>query len=692
MKTEILNINFSLIEILKFKEIEAPLFQRPYSWGIGKLSEKSTNYFEEFLSNNKKNSYLGTISIHSKSKYDYEKICKKDFLVNLSDGQHRLATALISLQVVYDIMNENPKFNKRVNNYMKRQENLNWNIHGFEIKEYISDILKNSNLKIMKKNLRSENILKHLTNEKQEIKDLLNVNESIQKQINNIKSIRGDKLGNTQKNESKKNLRQEIQRNNKKIKEIEKDSPVYSSYINIKNHIGEIINTNTEKLNEEEADKIEDLKMDQLMVVVDFIIRFDKFKIGLTILQPLTNQCATNDSLMIENEAFLMFNELNAQAEPLTPFELLKSFLSQKFKSEPLNVAKKQFLKYLTEKSDEQQKISHFGLDDKNIIDFIMKISSRTKDSYIFVNNFYTSSEDDLLNEIIKINGFFTIIENTQISLTEKENNIPLSKILLNLFIKNNMTIPLLVFYIKYLAKKEKEKESITEEDRLKIFKTLVQLLLMTTYVPKSGKRPNLMRDLIKEKESINDANQYIYKHFFVEDKNQFKTVLRKHLNEFEFGQQKHRGIGKLLLICEASKNITTDLKNYNELTYEHIFPSEYKDSKDNEHNEIFDKYNEFVITNESSKNNLDKTMDYTELLGNSTILHGKINSKLSNLSPYEKVIKIQNNTEEEINRNSFLNQEHLSFLENNYSDWGVDLIQNRTESIADIIISFLID
>jgi hypothetical protein len=660
MKTEVLNINFTLIDILKFKEINAPLFQRPYSWGIKKnnidLENKPVEYFKEFLSNNNKNLFLGTIFIHSKTRYDYTKEDKKEFLVNLSDGQHRLAMSIISLEAVKDIIKENKIIKNYVDSALKRKDPPE------EAETQIDKILKNSHLKIMTDSLQPEFLIEILRKEKEKIKGLLDNNEILSNKILVLDSMKN--LGILEK-ENKKEYQQLKKSNNLAINDIENKSPIYASYIKVKNYIKNLV----------AEDEVVNIEHEKSLIINDFLNRFNNFKIGLLILHP--DQTNTNSEIDIENEAFLMFNQLNAQALPLTPSDLFYSFLSKTFKSEELNKEKDELLSYLnfSDSSMNLAKFNYFGLEQKNIIDFIIKISSNETQPYIFVNKLYTDSEDNLLIKINKINKYFKIVFKFYDKI---ENNLPYNiRTLFNIFFQSNNTMTLFIFILKTLSQKENI-DNITNKEYLDIFKILVLLSAMTTYIPSSGKRPNLARDLIK-KDSIEEAIYYFKEHFNTVDIEDIKKIFKGHLINFGFGAAKHRNIAKLLLICEIGDNLKNDLKEYKNIHYEHIFPEKYNTSKTIPHldHAVKIKYDNFYLSGE----------DYIDCLGNATILSSEINTSLSNLSPFEKVEKMKNNA---INRNSSINQEHIDFLYKHCEDWDSVLIIKRGEAIAENIIKFL--
>lgn len=664
MKTEVLNINFTLIDILKFKEINAPLFQRPYSWGIKKnnidLENKPVEYFKEFLSNNNKNLFLGTIFIHSKTRYDYTKEDKKEFLVNLSDGQHRLAMSIISLEAVKDIIKENKIIKNYVDSALKRKDPPE------DAETHIENILKHSHLKIMTDNLQSEFLIELLRREKSKIKSLLDNNEILSNKIINLDNVKNlTKLEKDNNKLIKIDYQQKRKENILTINEIENKSPIYASYIKVKNYIKNL-SVEDEGVN---------IEYEKSLIIIDFLDRFNNFKIGLLILHP--DQTKTNAEIDIENEAFLMFNQLNAQALPLTPSDLFYSFLSKTFKLDELNKAKEELLSYLnfSEVSMTFTKFNYFSLEQKNIIDFIMKISSNETQPYIFVNKLYTDSEENLLLKINKINKYFRIVFKFYDKI---ENNLPYNiRTLFNIFFESNNTMTLFIFILKTLGQKENI-DNVTNKEYLDIFKIVVLLTAMTTYIPPSGKRPNLARDLIK-KNSIEEAIYYFKEHFNTSDITIIKNLFKEHLIRFGFGAAKHRNIAKLLLICEIGDNIKNDLKEYKNIHYEHIFPERYNTSKQipNLDLSIKIKYDNFYLNND----------DHIDYLGNATILSSEINTSLSNLSPFEKVEKMKNNA---INRNSSVNQEHIDFLYDNYADWDDVLIINRGEIIANSIIKFL--
>lgn len=662
MKTEVLNMNFTLMDILKFKEIEAPLFQRPYGWGIKKdkidLENKPVEYFRDFLCNNNKNLFLGTVFVHSKARYDYTKEDKKDFSVNLSDGQHRLAMSIISLEVVKDILSENKEVLDFSNSAFSRK--------GIpDLILYIDNILNKSNLKIMKDNLISENLIRLLKKEKTKVSRLIDDNESLTKKINELNELSKktkDKQEKKEYNNNKKNYQQLIKTNHKKINDMEKESAVYSSYIKVKNYIKNI-----------QADK--NIDYEKSLIIVDFIERFNNFKLGLIVLHP--DQTNTNEDLDIENEAFLMFNQLNAQAQPLTPTDLFYSFLSKEFNSAELNKSKEELLDFLRFENDSKksQILEYFGINKKNILDFIMKISSKEKEHYVYVNKLYTDSDVDLEEKIKRINLYFrTIIKFHKKLNTDIEHKL---KFLFKFFFDNNNTLPLFIFILKILINEE-NMDHMIKNDYYKIFKTLVLLSIMTTYIPISGKRPNLARDLNK-KNTIEEADIYIKNHFEVDNDERLKELLKEHLIKFEFGVPKHRNLAKLLFVCEIGDSIDDTLKESKNVHYEHIFPKKYNMDKDipNLEEEFKNKYDDFYLNDEK----------YIDVLGNATILSAGINKSLSNLSPFEKLEKFKN---KEINKNCSINQTHLDFLFSNAKEWSKELILERGEVISDNIISFL--
>jgi hypothetical protein len=665
MKTEVLNINFTLIDILKFKEINAPLFQRPYSWGIKKnnidLENKPVEYFRDFLSNNNKNLFLGTIFIHSKTRYDYTKEDKKEFLVNLSDGQHRLAMSIISLEAVKDIIKENKTIKNYVDASLRRKDPPE------EAETHIENILKNSHLKIMTENLQSEFLIDLLRKEKESIKRLLDNNELLSNKIINLDNIKKiDKIEKENNKLIKKDYQQMKKDNTLKISDIENKSPIYASYIRVKNYIKNLT-ADDEGVN---------IEYEKALIVIDFLERFSNFKIGLLILHP--DQTKTSGEIDVENEAFLMFNQLNAQALPLTPSDLFYSFLSKTFKLEDLNKEKEELLSYLnfSDTSTIFTKFNYFSLEQKNIIDFIMKISSNETQHYIFVNKLYTDSEDDLLLKIKTINKHLKILFKFYDKI---ESSLPYNiRVLFNIFFESNNTMTLFVFILKVLNKKENI-DNMTNKEYLDIFKIVVLLSAMTTYIPSSGKRPNLARDLVK-KNNIDEALYYFKEHFNMETIDNIKKMFKEHLITFAFGVPKHRNIAKLLLICEIGNEIKNDLKEYKNIHYEHIFPEKYNINKTipNLNPNIKSRYDNFY---------LDYGDEYIDCLGNSTILSSEINTSLSNLSPFEKVEKFKNNS---INRNSSVNQQHIDFIYENYDKWDKELIESRGQNIADNIIKFL--
>ena len=208
----------------------------------------------------------------------------------------------------------------------------------------------------------------------------------------------------------------------------------------------------------------------------------------------------------------------------------------------------------------------------------------------------------------------------------------------------------------------------------------IVVLLIMTTYIPKSGKRPNLARDLNKCN-NLEEGFVYVRKHFQVNNDSELKDLIFAHLADFEFGVSKHRNIGKLLLICEIGNNISNDLKVYKDVHYEHIFPQKYKPYKENEllSEELKNKYDEFYDSQDKMK--------YIENIGNATLLYGKINQQFSNITPFEKAEKIKGDS---FYRNCCINQKHIDDLCNDSEVWTENLILKRGREMSENIINFL--
>lgn len=93
--TDVLIQPLSLLRLVWFHEIGMPLFQRPFNWGSsGENFDKALQYFDRFLQNKEANLFFGAVFVHATRRYDYAR--DEAVSVQLSDGQHRLATVVLA--------------------------------------------------------------------------------------------------------------------------------------------------------------------------------------------------------------------------------------------------------------------------------------------------------------------------------------------------------------------------------------------------------------------------------------------------------------------------------------------------------------------------------------------------------------------------------------------------------------------
>lgn len=647
-KTDVLIQQLSIQTILNFESIKMPIFQRKYSWGEEKKESKALDYFEDFLINKDNNSFFGSLFIHSNLRFDYS--LDKTVSVYLSDGQHRMITLAISAFALYSNLE---RLNLIDDDKSEKDSILSHSIFKNILKIKLECIINNNGFIV--------NIIPFIQQKIQELEkinnDIISQKSLLQSKLNTLSQIKNV----AERDKKRKELKKD---NNKTIKELEKDIksineiPVFFSYKKIYNYISEK-NSNT-----------------ILRMGSKFIDRINSLRTGVISLQAEQGEKVSDE--VIEAEAFSMFTQMNGQAIPLSSGELFKSFISQKISNND------SIIKFFQLESEEYNIINnHFGLNDpEKIVDFLQKLdlgkepsNINFKTPYTWVRSLHNTKD---LSKIKQIHEAFTSLVIAYDSIQKSTDEI---KGLFHIFLNIQNTLPTTI----YIAKNFSDLTIKHSTELRKLLKVLILISIMISYIPNSGKRPNLARDLHHQIGTIDSGLTYVRNHFDVLDNFQLKNIVKKHLSSFSFGQSKFRKLAELLLVIAdvnnwGNQNTISKADYYN---YEHVFPQSY-DKTSNTKDGITTPstlevvFNDFYEDADFSK--------YVDLLGNGALLNENSNKSLKNSSPYIKLQKLDG-------INNHVNSwwpSHAESLRSSNGFWDKDFIEQRSFELAEKICDWL--
>ena len=636
IKTNFNEIN--IINLLKFKEILIPNFQRKYNWGGKKKNElNGLEYFQDFLCKKKYRDSFGTLLVYKKN-FGLKingKLVEQDIvatinneqfnelnniIVYLADGQHRIITIIISLFATLNYLKNNnimtKKFYKLSNSTISKLLNYN-----------SLNVLKTPNIEVMLNNNQDATSKENIINVIREADEVIK-----QYGIDNIQLLK------------------------KKLK----SSPCKYTYLLIYQLLDELYKQ------DDDMEEFNDLYS-------TFFNRIEGGNLfGLTILQPGN----LDSEKLVDLEAISEFNERNGMSVSLTEGEIFSSHILRS------TTDNDKIRDYLFKKHSHL--LSKYKIDTTDdLVIFLQKglTSDWSVKPDVFVYELLKNENQDT-TEFINLLEALEKIE----KLFQKEDDW--TKLIFDIYCVDFMT-PRIAAYI---AKSYIEGIKTNSFSTKKLIRSLVLFSVYSSFWEKGTRRPNLSRDL-QDCKTIDKGVKFVANHLHKSTTiNDFKNQLEKHISTHDFGSEDWRKLGKLILLLSQNtgKQQTISLSDYKKSHYEHLFPQNWK-----EEGPSFPRIQLDLCQQIVGDENL------INMIGNGALLNGKTNSSLSNLSPYSKYKSANlNTTKSSFKLNFFSSLEELIITDLNgdliitykYDNYSKQRIIDNSNYIARNVSAWIVN
>jgi len=655
------NTSVNIYDLLKYN-IDMPIFQRGYSWGVGEKSEKPRQYFVDFLTSENHHHDFGNIFIYShfyykESSWSNPGEIGSDGLINLipnvflADGQHRVVTFVLSLYAALFFL-KSDYLNNKINKKKTSIDN--------------DEKLEGAELEISKNNILEDKIIKQIENIKFKITaddelTIVDIKEIVKKE--NINSY--------------------------------KYTSAFKSFI---------------KLNEYLIDNKSSIK-NKINLVNILLKRAKEFTAGIKILE--NDQTKKRSIPDIENQAYSIFMAMNGQSTQLNDEELFVSFLKQPtlkehtedkvlflFKNPKLINSEfskiKDIFKYFKLNSHSDKFDYFFKSNMANHLELNMDREYLLSDSYLWIRNIIGSSDhskqlliiDELSKNINILKTFYDSCKDIENDVWETSDP---TRYVLDIYTSNmKKSVTSIVYAVKTYEEIINNFSQKTEfaKNLSKLIKVMFMLNLMKTYNGRES-RPNTSRDVLDLNYNIESGFSFFADHFIeINDKTKTKADLfieleisfKKHLVTCNF--TKFINEAKVVLMLAEIPNNNSSFKNIIDKHYdlEHILAKKFNPLDEDSLKDLEIKNPMLYLCQKEYKNVCIDKKHLVHSIGNMALLNKTPNRRNKNISPYDKI---------ELKQKGWLST-HFDSLDKSKGIWGANKIESRASEIANACISWL--
>lgn len=657
----------NLAELLRLPAVKMPFFQRQYAWDSS--NGKALAYVFDFLAASVDNNHLdyvltfvhqpvGSQSSHFITFQDLHTVHH----MFLTDGQHRMVTALMAAMALMDFLAQQ--------NQAELRESL-----AVEV-DYFENLLRTAQLEVCLRPLHSACLKETLQAFSKTLEDQLHADIAIKAEISakraNVKS-----LPKAQRKEERTRLRAELERRlaaTKTVRTTVQESSVWQSYTAIR--------TKFEELAAESNPKF-------LRLVMGLRQRFEQVSATIEVFMPARSD-VSEDALT--SHCFNLFTAKNGHSSPLTAVDLFIAYAGNKSDVEYPAIVP--LIKGET-MTRHPTLSSAFGIED--ISTFLVARAIWDRHAY---------KEDARFGQIV--DAFFRAPEHAAHSLAHYDSILTacqdasewfraphISPTLQNLFqiykdaLAKNATYSLMLRFVKETSAGLGKP---AEAQMLMLYKMLLLLEITQCHYEPGQSRASLARDVPQlDSPIMPNALKYCMAHFKATTTEQFKAKLSQHIQSYPFGKAS-RSLGKVLLFTtehNPSRAIPFSENVYKNIAYEHVLPLNFEEAPLLSDAELQTLQDTMVTSTDATA--MENEMAITlNLLGNAALLQRSANSELRDALPKQK-LKVT----EDKKFGSSWSPASLHDLRNAHDaagGWDGHFIRQRSAALAEKLVAFLLD
>lgn len=623
--------------LLAAQDLQMPLFQRKFSWGVGELAANAVDYADQFLTNNDATDYFGPVILYSAERFNFS----TDVVgrIYVADGQHRMVTLALFATAITDrltelLEHESDEDERAILEEYRADENLG--------------TLRRTSLRVVIDDAGNSPCVREYLQERKE--QYSRLKQRIAEMGANARAD-VDGLGPQAKKERQASRKAELDALTGQLRQLEHEG-VFASYLGLLDSLPRV------------NDKRFSRKVEA------FIKRLTILQSNVVYLLPRTGQLVSED--VLEGEAYATFATLHGHCNPLTAGDLFKSYVATKGATSPVN-------EYRYNDYGPRKFLGKLGISDlDHIVEFLAAYLPADKpvDSYrwLKLKLFGNSNSKEVLRTM---HHALSMLDDFETDLARAESRIAS---LYELYFSTSSRAAKAVF-IARMYEGVAAGATLRLEELLRV---LVLFEVMVLHVTSSGKRANPGRDIpLLKGTSLSTGLAYVLRHFEVKTVEEFGAKLKTVIAEGPFGQAVYRKLGKLLLVMSDCRNPGADVSvpSWSRFDYEHLVPQKIAGAL------------ESPLLPDVARTKLEAIAELPHLLkqaelnrlGNAALLAGRENSGLGNKSPWEKLEKTR-----AARLDNAWWPTHKSFLEGTSGVIGLEEVAARSERLANEIVSFL--